>query len=148
MLHVAAFENKVEMMSEKILRVTRRTRVLEERVMPRLHDEISAIVEYMGERERETHFRLKKFKSARGCPPASVPLRGHAAKVVETAECCLCKSGESGALTRAGPSRYREYRQRSRQDRLAWLRLCRTTARGPLILVSVDRHQCAGKPHI
>ena len=65
MLEIAAFENKVEMVGEEILRVTRRTRVLEERLLPQLKTQIRTIVEYIGEREREAHFRLKRFKDTR-----------------------------------------------------------------------------------
>jgi V/A-type H+-transporting ATPase subunit D len=65
MLEIAAFENKLKMLGEEILRVTRRTRVLEERVLPRLRAEIRTIVQFLGEREREAHYRLKKFKTGR-----------------------------------------------------------------------------------
>ncbi|NJD31100.1 MAG: V-type ATP synthase subunit D [Gammaproteobacteria bacterium] len=65
MLEVAAFESKLKMLGEEILRVTRRTRVLEERVLPRLRAQIRSIVQFLGEREREAHYRLKKFKSGR-----------------------------------------------------------------------------------
>ena len=53
------------MLGGEILRVTRRTRVLEERIMPRLQRQIRAIAQYLGEREREAHYRLKKFKQDR-----------------------------------------------------------------------------------
>jgi V/A-type H+-transporting ATPase subunit D len=66
MLEIAAFESKLKMLGAEILHVTRRTRVLEERVLPRLRAEIRTIVQYIGEREREAHFRLKKFKDSRG----------------------------------------------------------------------------------
>jgi V/A-type H+-transporting ATPase subunit D len=66
MLEIAAFESKLKMLGAEILHVTRRTRVLEERVLPRLQAEIRTIVQYLGEREREAHFRLKKFKDSRG----------------------------------------------------------------------------------
>jgi V/A-type H+-transporting ATPase subunit D len=65
MLEVAAFESKIKMLGEEILRITRRTRVLEERVLPRLRAETRAIVQFLGEREREAHYRLKKFKTDR-----------------------------------------------------------------------------------
>jgi V/A-type H+-transporting ATPase subunit D len=53
------------MLGAEIVQVTRRTRVLEERVLPRLQAEIRTIVQFIGERDREAHFRLKKFKDAR-----------------------------------------------------------------------------------
>ena len=68
MLEIANFENKLKMLGEKILQVTRRTRVLEERILPRLEAEIKAITQYIEERERETHFRLKRFKDMRARP--------------------------------------------------------------------------------
>jgi len=70
MLEVAAFESRIKMLGEEILRITRRTRVLEERVLPRLRAETRAIVQFLGEREREAHYRLKKFKTDRAvtCP--------------------------------------------------------------------------------
>lgn len=81
MLEIAAFENKLKMLGEEILAVTRRVRVLEERVLPRLRTDIRSIVQFLGEREREAHYRLKKFKTnrrrgafsgppSRTCPPA------------------------------------------------------------------------------
>ena len=80
MLEIAAFESKLKMLGEEILAVTRRVRVLEERVLPRLRMEIRSIVQFLGEREREAHYRLKKFKTdrrggtfsgppSRRCPP-------------------------------------------------------------------------------
>lgn len=66
MLEIAAFESRVKTLGLEIMRVTRRTRVLEERVLPRLRADIRAIVQYLGERDRETHFRLRRFKYARG----------------------------------------------------------------------------------
>lgn len=65
MLEIAAFESKLKMLGEEILAVTRRVRVLEERVLPRLRAEIRSIVQFLGEREREAHYRLKKFKTDR-----------------------------------------------------------------------------------
>ena len=61
----ATFESKVKRLGEETLHVTRRTRVLEERVLPKLRSQIRAITQYIGEREREAHFRLKKFKDTR-----------------------------------------------------------------------------------
>jgi V/A-type H+-transporting ATPase subunit D len=65
MLEIAAFESRVKTLGEEIVRVTRRTRMLEERVLPRLRADIRTIVQYIAERERETHFRLRRFKFAR-----------------------------------------------------------------------------------
>ena len=62
MLKLAAFENKLKRLGYEILRTTRKIRVLEERVMPDLKRQISAISQYLGEREREAYYRLKRFK--------------------------------------------------------------------------------------
>src|SRR3990172_505222 len=61
MLQIAAFESKLKRLGDEILRTTRRIRVLEERVLPDLHREIKTIAHYIGEREREAYYRLKRF---------------------------------------------------------------------------------------
>ena len=65
MLEIAAFDSRLKILGEEILGVTRRIRVLEERVLPRLRSQIRSIAQYLGEREREAHYRLKRFKSGR-----------------------------------------------------------------------------------
>ncbi len=65
LLQLAAFENKLKRLGDEIVRLTRRTRVLEERVLPRLQRNIKTIAQYLGERERESYFRLKRFKDRR-----------------------------------------------------------------------------------
>jgi V/A-type H+-transporting ATPase subunit D len=62
MLEMAAYEGKLKRLGEELLRVTRRIRVLEERILPRLQGEIRSIAQYLGEREREAFYRLKRFK--------------------------------------------------------------------------------------
>lgn len=62
MLDIAAFESKMKKLGDEIVRVTRRTRVLEERVLPGLHQDIRSIAQYIGERDREAYYRLKQFK--------------------------------------------------------------------------------------
>ncbi len=68
MLEIANFENKLKMLGEEILQVTRRARILEERMLPKLKAEIRTISQYIEERDRETHFRLKRFKDMRVKP--------------------------------------------------------------------------------
>lgn len=63
MLSLAAYETKVRRLGEEILRVSRRVRVLEERILPGLGKRIRMTGQYIGEREREEYFRLKKFKT-------------------------------------------------------------------------------------
>jgi V/A-type H+-transporting ATPase subunit D len=62
MLEVAAYESKLKRVGEEIVRLTRRTRVLEERVLPGLSQEIGIIAQYLSERDREAYYRLKRFK--------------------------------------------------------------------------------------
>jgi len=64
-LEVAVLESQLKRIGDAIRQATRRVRVLEERILPRLHAEIKAIATHLGEREREAHFRLKKFKQRR-----------------------------------------------------------------------------------
>ena len=72
MVEIAAFESKLKRLGEEIIRTTRKIRVLEERVLPELRGNIRTIVQYIGEREREVFYRLKRFKSEiqsnPGCP--------------------------------------------------------------------------------
>ena len=65
MLDIATFECKLKRLGDEILKTTRRIRVLEERVLPDLRDQIKTITQYINEREREAYFRLKRFKEMR-----------------------------------------------------------------------------------
>jgi V/A-type H+-transporting ATPase subunit D len=62
MLDLAAFENKLERMGDEIQRIARKIKVLEEKVLPELKRQIKSITQYIGERERESHYRLRRFK--------------------------------------------------------------------------------------
>lgn len=62
MLSLASFEGKFRRLAEELVRLTRRIRILEERVTPELRVDIHAMTQYLAERERETYFRLKRFK--------------------------------------------------------------------------------------
>lgn len=62
MLVLATFEGKFRRLAEELIRLTRRIRVLEERVEPALRGEIRVMAQYLAERERESYFRLKRFK--------------------------------------------------------------------------------------
>jgi len=64
-IKVAAFESKLKRLAEEITRTTRRTRVLEERILPGLRADIKAVTQFIGEREREAYYRLKHVKAAR-----------------------------------------------------------------------------------
>lgn len=61
-LDIAEYDNKLQRLSREIIQTTRRVRVLEERILPKLKIQIKSITQYLGERERETFFRLKQFK--------------------------------------------------------------------------------------
>ncbi len=64
MLSLANFEGKFRRLAEEeLVRLTRRIRILEERIAPQLRIDIHAMAQYLAERERETYFRLKRFKS-------------------------------------------------------------------------------------
>jgi len=63
MLAMARYEGMFRRLGEELLRVTRRIRVLEERVMPELKRDIREISHYLAEREREAYYRLKMFKN-------------------------------------------------------------------------------------
>lgn len=63
MLALATFESKLKRLGEEVVKVTRRIRVLEERVLPGLQQQVHGIAQFLLERERESSFRLKRFRS-------------------------------------------------------------------------------------
>ena len=63
MLEIAKYESKLKRLSQEILRTTRRIKVLEEMVVPTLRLQIRTINQYIGERERESFYRLKRVKT-------------------------------------------------------------------------------------
>ncbi len=63
MLHIAEYESKLKRLGDEILRTTRRIKVLEEMVLPALKSQIKTITQYIGERERESFYRLKRVKN-------------------------------------------------------------------------------------
>ena len=63
MLALANFEGKFRRLAEELVRLTRRIRILEERIAPQLQSDIHAMAQYLVERERESYFRLKRFKT-------------------------------------------------------------------------------------
>ncbi len=64
-IKLAAHELKLKKLAEEIIKLSRRTRVLEERNLPKLKQQIKTVSQYISEREREEFFRLKKFKEMR-----------------------------------------------------------------------------------
>jgi V/A-type H+-transporting ATPase subunit D len=63
MLQIAEYESKLKRLGEEIIRTTRRIKVLEEMVLPTLKHQIRTIAQYIGEREREAFYRLKRVKN-------------------------------------------------------------------------------------
>jgi len=64
-LALAEYENKIQRLGREIRKTTRRMRVLEEKILPQLKQQIKSIGGHIAERDRETHYRLKEFKKAR-----------------------------------------------------------------------------------
>jgi V/A-type H+-transporting ATPase subunit D len=62
MLQIAEYECKLKRLGEEIVRTTRRVKVLEEMVLPGIKQQIRTIAQYIGEREREAFYRLKRVK--------------------------------------------------------------------------------------
>lgn len=62
MIEIAEYESKIKRLADEITKTTRRIRILEEKKLPELRLQIKTIAQYISEREREAHYRLKKFK--------------------------------------------------------------------------------------
>jgi len=67
MVDLAVFENKLKRLSAEIIKISRKIKILDEKILPLLRQRIHAISQQIGEREREEYFRLKRFKG--GNPP-------------------------------------------------------------------------------
>lgn len=65
MLEIAVYESKLKRLGQEVVRVTRRIRVLEERILPELQHQVKTIAQFLGERERESSFRLKRFRDVK-----------------------------------------------------------------------------------
>ena len=63
MLAIAEYESKLKRLGDEILRTSRRIKVLEELVLPGIRRQIRTISQYIGEREREAFYRLKRVKN-------------------------------------------------------------------------------------
>lgn len=64
MLTIAEYEGKIKRLGEEIVRTSRRIKVLDEIILPGLKGQIRTIGQYLGEREREAFYRLKRVKNA------------------------------------------------------------------------------------
>lgn len=69
MVEMAAYESKLKRLGQEVMRVTRRIRVLEERILPELQQQVKTIARFLGERERESAFRLKRFRDVKRGQP-------------------------------------------------------------------------------
>ncbi len=65
MIKNAEFESKLKRIGAEILRTTRKIKVLEELVFPDITRQVKTITQFIAERERESYFRLKRFKGMR-----------------------------------------------------------------------------------
>jgi V/A-type H+-transporting ATPase subunit D len=65
MLEVAGHESKLKHLGAEIQQTARKSRVLEERILPEMAQRIQMVAQNIGEREREDYFRLKRFKDMR-----------------------------------------------------------------------------------
>lgn len=64
-LELAVFENKFKRLADKIVTISRKVRVLEEKIIPQIKRQIHVSSQQISEREREEHYRLKQFKKGR-----------------------------------------------------------------------------------
>lgn len=73
MLEIAAYEARLKRLGEEVVVVTRRIRVLEERVLPGIRRQTGYIAQFLEEREREATYRLKRYmaekRAAMSAPP-------------------------------------------------------------------------------
>lgn len=65
MIKIAKLEAKINRLATEILKTTRKIKTLEDRVLPKVKHDIDFIYQYLGERERESYYRLKIFKKSR-----------------------------------------------------------------------------------
>jgi V/A-type H+-transporting ATPase subunit D len=65
LLHLAAVELRLRRLADEIGRTTRRVNAIESVVLPRLDRERAQIQAILHERERQDHFRLKRFAAQR-----------------------------------------------------------------------------------
>lgn len=76
MVEMAAFESKLKRIGEEIIKTSRKIRVLEERVLPDFRTQVKMISDHIGERERETYCRLKRFKEKGRPQGRTFPISG------------------------------------------------------------------------
>lgn len=57
------YENKLKVITEEVIRLSRKIKILEDKLIPQLRHKIKEITDYLNERERENYFRLKLYKN-------------------------------------------------------------------------------------
>jgi len=65
-IQVAPLDRKMKRLAEEIRKTTRRVNALEQRLLPRLQEEVRYIRGVLDQREREDIFRLKRLKKKKG----------------------------------------------------------------------------------
>jgi len=68
LVDLAVFENKLKRLSVEIIAISRKIKILDEKILPRIQRQIHGITQQIGEREREEYFRLKRFKELSAGP--------------------------------------------------------------------------------
>ncbi len=56
------YENKLKVITEEVLKLNRKIKILEDKLIPATKHKIKNISNYLNERERESYFRLKLYK--------------------------------------------------------------------------------------
>lgn len=74
MVELARFEHQLKRLSNTIIAIARKIKIIEEKILPRLRQQIHHLGQRIGEREREEYFRLKRFKKLQALHPS--PARG------------------------------------------------------------------------
>lgn len=57
------YENKIKVITDEILKLNKKIKILEEKWIPNIRERIKKINIYLGEKERENFYRLKLFKN-------------------------------------------------------------------------------------
>lgn len=62
------YENKIKVITDEILKLNKKIKILEEKWIPNIRERIKKINIYLGEKERENFYRLKLFKNKKTLP--------------------------------------------------------------------------------
>ncbi|MCX7991596.1 MAG: V-type ATP synthase subunit D [Proteobacteria bacterium] len=67
-IKLSNYENKIKIITDEIMKLSKKIKVIEERLLPKTAKQIKYINIYLGEKERENYFRLKLFKNKKTLP--------------------------------------------------------------------------------